>query len=135
VVSAGRTVVLVESVAWPPGRYAATAAGQIHCDGVYTGQSVRPLITAVRQWREALPRGHRVRALVVVHPTAGGELALPAPASSDLGWARAGNAVHDIQAHLPRGRQPVSVSAIAALVAATTEEQPGDGGPPPHSQP
>src|SRR5215470_11068945 len=64
VISAGHRLVLVESVAWPPGRYAATAAGQIHCDGVYTGQSVLPLLTAVRHWRQALPRGHRVSALV-----------------------------------------------------------------------
>ena len=59
-----------------PGRYAATPAGLIHCDGVYIGQSVRPLIVAVRHWRQALPRGHRVSALVVVHPTAEGELAI-----------------------------------------------------------
>jgi hypothetical protein len=133
VVSAGRTLVLVESVAWPPGHYAATAAGRIHCDGVYIGQSVRPLITAVRLWWEALPRGHRVSAVVVVHPTTGGVLALPAPTRPDLGWTRAGDAVHDIKAHLPRRPQPASVSAVAALVAATAEEGCWESGTAPHA--
>ena len=122
-VSAGHRLVLVESVAWPPGRYATTPAGQIHCDGVYIGQSVRPLIAAVRHWRQALPRGHRVSALVVVHPTAEGELALPAATAPDLAWARASDAVRDIRAHLPRGRQPVSIKAVAALVAAIAEDE------------
>ena len=96
--------------------------GRIHCNGVYIGQSVRPLITAVRLLWEALPPGHRVSAVVVVYQTTGGELALPAPSRPDLGWTRAGDAVHDIKAHLPRGPQPVSVSAVAALVAATAKD-------------
>jgi hypothetical protein len=128
VISAGRTLVLVESVAWPPGHYAATAVGRIHCDGVYIGQSVRPLITAVGLLWEALPPGHRVSAVVVVHPTAGGELALPAPSRPDLGWTRAGDAIHEIKAHLPSGPQPVSVSAVAALVAAIAEAGHCEGG-------
>jgi hypothetical protein len=32
-ISAGRELVLVESVAWPSGRYETTANGAIHCDG------------------------------------------------------------------------------------------------------
>lgn len=122
VVSTGSALVLVESVAWPPGHYAATAAGRIHCDGVYIGQSVRPLLTAAQMWREALPRGHRVSAVVVVHLATSGELALPVPTRPDLGWTRASGAVHDIRAHLPREPQPVSISAVAALVAATADE-------------
>jgi len=118
-ISAGRQVILVESVAWPPGRYAARAAGRIHCDGTYTGQSVRPLINAVRHWRQTLPRGHRVSALVVVHPTTAGHLALPAPATRDLAWTCADDAVRAIQARLPRGQPAVSMKAVAALFAAT----------------
>jgi hypothetical protein len=127
VVSAGHVLVLVESVAWPPGRYATTATGQVHCDGVYIGQSVWPLITAVRHWRQALPRGHRVHAMVVVHPIADGDLALPAPDRPELGWAAASDAFHDLRACLPRGR-PASATAIAVLAAATTGEQPGQAG-------
>jgi hypothetical protein len=123
VISAGRQLVLIESVAWPPGRYAVTAVGGIHCDGVYIGQSVRPLIAAVRHWRETLPHGHQVSALVVVHPMAEGELALPAADARHLAWSCAGDAVRDIRAHLPRGRQPASIRAVAALVAATAEEE------------
>src|SRR5215471_8434070 len=46
VISAGRRLVLVESVAWPPGRYETSADGRILCDGVYIGQSVQALRTA-----------------------------------------------------------------------------------------
>jgi hypothetical protein len=122
-VSAGCRLVLVESVAWPPGMYAATAGGRIHCDGVYIGQSVCPLIAAVRHWRQLLPTGHRVSALVVVHRIAEGDLALPAGTARDLCWACAEDAVRDIRACLPRGRRAVSMRAIAALVAATAEEE------------
>ncbi|MGZ4435415.1 MAG: hypothetical protein ACXVW7_17590 [Trebonia sp.] len=118
-ISTGRQLLLVESVAWPPGRYAAGAAGRIHCDGTYIGQSVRPLINAVRHWRESLPRGHRVSALVVVHPTTEGDLALPSSTTRDLAWTRADDAVRDIRARLPRGRQAVSTRAVATLFAAT----------------
>lgn len=122
VISAGHMVVLVESVAWPPGRYATAAAGRIHCDGVYIGQSVRPLITLARYWRQAMPPGHRVGAVIVVHPVAEGDLTLPARARPDLRWACAGDAVREISAYLPRGRQPVSMAAIAVLAAATGRE-------------
>ena len=88
-ISAGRQLILVESVAWPPGRYHQEADGRIHCDGTYIGQSVLPLVNAVRYWRDALPRGHRVRALVVLSPTAEGDLALPATVAEKLAWTRA----------------------------------------------
>jgi hypothetical protein len=120
VISAGCRLVFVESVAWPPGRYATTAAGRIHCDGVYIGQSVCPLIAAVRHWREILPHGHWVSALVVVHPTTDGELALPAATGPDLAWTRASEVVRDIRAHLPHERQATDMRAVAALIAATT---------------
>ena len=122
---AGHRVVLVESVAWPPGRYAAAPTGRIYCEGTYIGQSVRPLLDAVRHWREILPPGHRVGALVVVHPTTEGELALPAATTRGLAWARADQAIHYIMARLSPGRQAVSMKAVAALVAATAEEEKG----------
>ena len=110
-------------MAWPPGQYAARAAGRIHGDGTYTGQSVRPLINAVRHWRQTLPRGHRVSALVVVYPTTAGRLTLPAPATRDLAWASADDAVRVIHARLPRGQPAVSMKAVAALFAATAAEE------------
>jgi hypothetical protein len=120
---AGRQVVLVESVAWPPGRYAAAATGRIYCDGTYIGQSVRPLTDAVRYWREILPAGHRVSALVVVHLTTAGDLGLPATTSRGLAWARAEDAVPDIRARLSRVPLGISMKAVAALVAATAEDE------------
>jgi hypothetical protein len=118
-ISVGRRVMLVESVAWPPGQYQVDRDGRIHCDGVYIGQSVRPLIATVCHWRQLLPRGHRVSALVVVHPTSQGKLLLPDAIERDLAWARACDAVRDIRACLPPDRVPVSTKAVAALSAAT----------------
>jgi hypothetical protein len=122
-ISAGREVVLVESVAWPPGRYVADASGRIYCDGTYTGQSVRQLSTAVRNWREALPYGHRVTGLVVVHPYAEGDLDLPRRVARAIAWARAADAVTRIRARLPRRQEPASMLAVAALAAATAGEE------------
>lgn len=122
-ISIGRRLVFVESVAWPPGRYAATPAGRINCDGVYIGQSARPLMAAVHHWRESLPAGHRVSGLVIVHPAGDGDLWLPAMPARDLGWARASDAVRDIRSYLPRDRQTVSMRMIAALMAATAKEE------------
>jgi hypothetical protein len=122
-ISIGRRVLLVESVAWPAGRYATTPAGRIHCDGMYIGQSVRPLLAATWRWREALAPGHRVSALVVVHPSAGGDIRLPAAAGKDIAWAHAADAVRFIRQQLPPGQQPVSIRAVAALVAAAAAEE------------
>jgi hypothetical protein len=122
VINTGRCLVFVESVAWPPGRYATSESGRIFCDGVYIGQSVRPLVTDIRRWQESLPDGHSVSAVVVVHPTAGGELALPVATGRHLTWTLAGRAVRDIRTRLPRQRQRASQPAVAALIAATTEE-------------
>lgn len=122
-VNSGCRVILVESVAWPPGRYTVMPTGRIHCDDVYIGQSVRPLVSAVRHWRSTLALGHRVSAMVIVHPTAEGELGLPSAQARDLAWARAATAAGDIRACLPRAQQTVSIRAVAALIAATAEEE------------
>jgi hypothetical protein len=120
-ICAGRQLILVESVAWPPGHYQVGQAGRIHCDGTYIGQSVLPLVNAARYWRATLPRGHRVSALVVVHPTGEGDLVLPTGTAAELAWTCAGDAAAAaIRARLPRGRPPTSAPAVAALIAATT---------------
>ena len=118
VVSSGCRLVFVESVAWPPGRYATTSAGRIYCDGVYIGQSVGPLVTAIRRWQASLPGGHWVSAVVVVHSMADGEIALPAASGQDLVWTRSWDAVRDIRARLPHQLKPASVAAITALLRA-----------------
>jgi hypothetical protein len=124
-ISAGRQLVLVESVAWPPGRYTTTAAGRVHCDGVYIGQSVAPLLAAIEYWRAALSRGHQVAALVVVHPAAQGRLTLPAPAACGLAWCRACCALRHLMSLLPPGQQPTSLRLVGELFKAAAEEEPG----------
>jgi len=119
VVSAGRRVVLVESVAWPPGTYGIAEDGRIHCDGVYIGQSVRPLLTAVRYWREALPRDHGVSAVVVVHHADAGDLALPRPRTRDVAWASAEDALRIVLLQVFAGRRAASSAALKALSSAT----------------
>ena len=123
-ISAGRQLILVDSVAWPPGQYATLPTGKIYCDGRYIGQSVRPMIDAVRYWRGLLPTGHQVSGLVIIHPTPDGGLAPPppTPTPTDLFWSRAHEAVRDLGVRLPPGKQPVSLPAMSALVAATSEE-------------
>jgi hypothetical protein len=123
-ISAGRQLVLVESVAWPPGRYTTTAAGRIHCDGVYIGQSVAPLLAAIEHWRATLSRGHQVGALVVVHPTAQGTMALPPATARGLAWSRACDAVRHLTALLPHGPQPASLRLVGELFKAAAEEEP-----------
>lgn len=122
-ISAGRRLVLVESVAWPPGRYTVAVTGQIHCDGIYIGQSVVPLSAAVGHWREILPPDHQVSGFVVVHPAARGDLVLPLAAAGELAWAPAGQAARAIRAHLPTGRQAVSTPAVLALLAAVDQQR------------
>jgi hypothetical protein len=116
VVVAGRQVVLVESVAWPAGRYHVDRDGRVHCDGVPIGQSVRPLLDAVAYWREVLPRHQRVTAVVIVHPSGDGQVVLPA-GTGDLTLVRAREAVGLIRNRLPR-RGQVSRHVLAALVTA-----------------
>jgi hypothetical protein len=124
-INAGKRLILVDSVAWPPGEYTTALTGQIYCDNRYIGQSVLPMITAVQHWRAILPADHQVIGMVIVHPTPDRVLAPapPAPTSADLFWARAHEAISDLSSLLPAGRQPVSLPAMSALVAATSEEE------------
>ena len=126
VVSAGRHFVLVESVAWPPGRYAAPASGRIHCVGQYIGQSAAPLIATVRLWRTILPRRYRVSAVVVVHRAGEGELRLPVTTTDELVWLHADEAADDLRRRLPADRQVANRNAVAVLLAAARDrpEQP-----------
>jgi hypothetical protein len=113
-VSAGRSMILVESVAWPPGNYQMDADGRVRCDGQYIGQSVAALLTSVRQVRRRLPRRHRVSGLVVVHRTEDGRYALPA-ASDGLAWTLAEDAPARLRHRLARDPVTVSRHAVAAL--------------------
>jgi hypothetical protein len=123
VVTAGRKVILVESVAWPPGRYTAATEGRIYCNGAYIGQSMRPLKRAIRHWQEILPPGHRVSGLVAVHQAEEGDLRLADTAARNIAWVRARDVVGVIEAHLPRRGQSASIRAVAALIAAIAEEE------------
>jgi hypothetical protein len=111
-------------VAWPPGHYTTTPVGQIHCDGVYIGQSVAPLLAAIEHWRAALSRGHQVGALIVVHPTAQGPLILPAATAWGLTWSRACDAARHLTGLLPRGPQPASLRLVGELFKAAAEDEP-----------
>jgi hypothetical protein len=127
-ISAGRELILVESVAWPSGHYETTPNGAIYCDGAYIGQSVGPLISAVRYWQGILPRGHHVTAVVVVHAAAGGSIALPAPGTEAVAWVLAENASSDLRRRLLRGHQAVSRNVVAALLGATAGQARTAGG-------
>lgn len=119
--SAGCQVVLVESVAWPPGSYATAPGGAVLCDDTYIGQSVHPLIGAVRGLRRLLSRGHRVSAVVVVHPSAAGPLVLPAATGAEVAWTHPGEAVRTISRRLLRRRSSsVRAQAPATLAAASS---------------
>jgi hypothetical protein len=120
-VSAGRRLVLIESVAWPPGRYETAVNGRIHCDGTYIGQSVQPLIAAVQHWRKSLPKSHRVSAVIVVHAAAEGDVTLPAATPGELAWVHAEDAIGDIRQRILCGRQDVSRYLVAALIEAAAD--------------
>ncbi len=98
--SAGPHVLLIEAVAWPPGSYVTSSAGTIHCNDVYIGQSVRPLLRAVRRLRRLQPRGHHVSAVVVVHPSVDGSLELPPATGTEVSWCPAEAAVAAIRHRL-----------------------------------
>jgi len=116
--TAGPCVVLVDAVAWPPGAYATSPAGAVYCDDVYIGQSARPLLGAVRRLRRLQPRGHRVSAVVVVHPSLTGRLDLPAATGTEVTWMRAGDAVAAIRRRLRSGHSRRAPSrAVEALAA------------------
>jgi hypothetical protein len=116
-VSAGRTLVLIESVAWPSGRYAMDAAGELSCDGHMIGQSASPLAAAVTAFRDRLPRRHRVRALVAVHRTGFGRYTLP-EGTRNLGWLMADHLAAALHDALPRRADQVSRQVLAALTEA-----------------
>lgn len=110
--SAGRQVVLVESVAWPPGSYATAPGGEVMCDDIYIGQSVQPLVGAVRRLRRLLPRGHRVSAVVIVHPSIAGRLSLPAATGGEVTLVHAGEAVRVVGRRLARRGSPAVVAPL-----------------------
>lgn len=118
-VTAGRLVLVVEPVAWPPGRYRMDATGQIRCDGRFIGQYAGPLATAVRDLRRRLPRTHRVRALVVVFPSADGAFTLPVP-SKDVAWILARDLPITMRTELARRPRTVSRHIVAALASDPT---------------
>lgn len=119
--SAGPHVVLVDAVAWPPGSYATSAAGAVLCDDVYIGQSARPLLGAVRRLRRLQPRGHRVSAVVVVHPSITGRLDLPRATGTEVSWIAADDAVTAIRRRLSSAEsRRIPSRAVAALAAASS---------------
>jgi hypothetical protein len=113
-VSAGRVVVLVESVAWPPGDYRVDPDGQVWCDGLPTGQTTVGLQAAVAACRRRLPRDHLVRALICVHRTAAAGYLLPAPGRT-VSWTFAEDLVETLMPHLAPYAAAVSRHVVAAL--------------------
>jgi hypothetical protein len=120
-IQVGREVLLVESVAWPSGCYQVSGDGRLYCNATYTGQSIQPLLVVARRWRDALPRGYRVTAVVVVHPTGTGQLTLPCMKPTDALWLPAEHAADEIRGRVRGARRPASRVAIAALIAGTRE--------------
>jgi hypothetical protein len=113
-VTAGRLVLVVEPVAWPPGRYLMDATGQIRCDSRFIGQCAGPLAATVAALRRGLPRTHRVRALVAVFPIADGAFSLPV-ATKDVAWTLARDLPITMRTELARHPRTVSRHIIAAL--------------------
>lgn len=99
-VAAGRRLILIESVAWPPGRYELLADGRIWCDDTYIGQSATPFLAAVRQWRITVPLYHQVSAVIIVHGEADADISPMTAAHRDLAWVRAENAVLEVRRRL-----------------------------------
>lgn len=114
---AGRLVVFVATVHWPPGCYAIGGDDRVYCDGVYTGQSVGPLRDALAQWRARLPWRHQVAAMVIVHPYGPGSYDLPSSDGAELEWAMADVALDRLRDRLRHGGRP-SRRAVRALAAA-----------------
>ncbi|MEV6527246.1 hypothetical protein AB0M43_35485 [Longispora sp. NPDC051575] len=115
---AGRSLTLIESVAWPPGAYLMDPDGRIRCEDAPIGQSVEPLRATVRRLRRELPRGHRVAAMVVVHRTGPGGQQLPLDLQSEVTFTGADEAVSAILGGLPRGGR-ADWRTLTGLVAAT----------------
>jgi hypothetical protein len=119
-ISAGRRLVLIESVAWPPGHYETTANGRVYCDGIYIGQSVRQLTAAAEHWRTIVPARYQVTAMIVVHCRCGA-VRLPDASAGGLAWTPAEDAAAAIRRYLPGRRQAASRSVLAALISATAD--------------
>jgi hypothetical protein len=113
--AAGRRLILIESVAWPPGRYESLADGRICCDGTYIGQSSAPFLAAVRQWRATVPDDHKVSAVIIVHGAASADISLLAAADRALAWVRAENAVHEVRRRLAQGPEMTSAGLLEIL--------------------
>jgi hypothetical protein len=123
VIISGPRLVLIESVAWPSGRYEIMADGRICCDGTYTGQSVRPFLSALTQWRKIAPVGHHVSAIIIVHTRADEDVSLPGEVADDLAWVRAGEVISDIGRRLPSSHERVSTYLLAVLISATADDR------------
>lgn len=123
-VSAGRSLVLVESVAWPAGRYRTDLGGRVNCDGQYIGQTTRALTAAVGACRAILPRSHRVCALIVVHRAVEGDYVLPAD-TRDLRWTIEENLTRDLHRLLSPHLFSVSRHVVAALACDTARHREG----------
>lgn len=121
-ISSGRRLILIESVAWPPGHYETSTDGRIHCDGTYIGQSTRSLTDSMRHWRKELPMRHHVSAMVVVHAPADVDIALPDNSQPGLMFVRADDANRVIRHQVGCGREALSRRLLEALVEATTEQ-------------
>lgn len=116
-VTAGKLVLIVEPVAWPPGHYLIDATGQVRCDCRFIGQSAGPLAAGVAALRARLPRTHRVRALVAVLPIADGAFVLPVP-TKEVAWTLARELPITMRTELARHPRTVSRHIIAALAHA-----------------
>jgi hypothetical protein len=117
-VTAGRVLVFVESVAWPPGHYRIDDDDRVMCDGMYIGQSVGPLLAEVRDWRTRLPSNHDVSALVVVEQCASGDYTLPQGRDKDLSWAFASDAVPQLRERVTDPHVADSEQLLKALFEA-----------------
>ena len=113
-VSAGRLLILVESVAWPPGSYAVDAGCRVRCGEHPIGQSTRPLTAAVRALRVVLPFDHRVTAVVAVRRSGAGAYRLPTDTRL-VSWVFAEDLGDRLYAQLSRYPRTVSRHTIAAL--------------------
>lgn len=113
-VSAGRLLILVESVAWPPGTYTLDTLGGVHCGEHPIGQSAQPLTAAVRALRVVLPVDHRVSAVVTVRRSGPGAYQLPADTRL-VSWVFAEELGGFLYSRLRKYPRTVSRHTIAAL--------------------
>ncbi|MFG1607738.1 hypothetical protein [Actinoplanes sp. NPDC049265] len=105
---AGRSIVLLDSVAWPAGTYAITPDGRVLCDGTYIGQSIRQLVGAVHRLRGAISGERRVEAVVVVHPCTPTAPTLPVTGPPGLSWVTPA----DLGAHLGARTNPARLLSV-----------------------